>query len=53
LFVAFCGALFRAAIACDWSLRRSSLAFISSLVPFGTFVFDRSLKREIEGARSG
>jgi hypothetical protein len=23
------------------------LAFVSSLVPFGTFVFDRSLKREL------
>jgi integral membrane protein len=53
LFVAFCWALLRAAIACEWSLRRSSLAFISSLVPFGTFVFDRSLKREIEGVRPG
>jgi integral membrane protein len=53
LFVAFCGALLRAAIACEWPLRRSSLAFISSLVPFGTFLFDRSLKREIEGALPG
>jgi integral membrane protein len=53
LFVAFCWALLRAAIACEWPLRRSSLAFISSLVPFGTFVFDRSLKREIEGAARG
>ena len=47
LFVAFCWALFRAAVACDWPLRRSLLAFVSSLLPFGTFVFDRSLKREI------
>jgi integral membrane protein len=53
LFVAFCGSLLRAAIACEWPLRRSALAFISSLVPFGTFVFDRSLKREIEGALAG
>jgi integral membrane protein len=50
LFVVFCAALARAAIACEWPLRRSLLAFVSSLVPFGTFVFDRSLKREIAGA---
>ncbi len=47
LFVLFIIALFRAALERDWPLRRSALAFLSSLVPFGTFVFDRSLKREI------
>lgn len=52
LFLAFCGALARAAIACEWPLRRCLLAFASSLVPFGTFVFDRSLKREITNARA-
>ena len=51
LFVAFCWALLRAAIACEWPLRRSLLAFVASLLPFGTFVFDRSLKREILAAR--
>lgn len=51
LFVAFCWALFRAAVACEWPLRRSLVAFVSSLLPFGTFVFDRSLKREIAAAR--
>lgn len=50
LFVVFCAALARAAIASEWPLRRSLLAFVSSLVPFGTFVFDRSLKREIASA---
>jgi integral membrane protein len=33
-----------------WSKTRWGLAFLSSLVPFGTFVLDRSLKREIAGA---
>ncbi|WP_437663685.1 DUF3817 domain-containing protein [Sorangium sp. So ce1182] len=47
LFVLFLAALLRAAVARRWSLGRASLAFVSSVVPFGTFVFDRSLQREI------
>jgi integral membrane protein len=48
LFVLFCGALFRAAFDREWPLKRSAVAFVSSLLPFGTFFFDRSLKRELE-----
>lgn len=47
LFVLFLLALIRVSIARAWPLRRSLLAFASSIVPFGTFVFDRSLAREI------
>ena len=47
LFILFVAALFRAATARDWPLRRWAVAFVSSLLPFGTFVFDRSLKKEI------
>lgn len=47
LFVLFLAALLRAAVSRRWPLSRSFLAFVSSLVPFGTFVFDRSLQREI------
>lgn len=47
LFVAFLGALFRVALERDWPVRRWGLALLSSLVPFGTFVFDRSLRREL------
>jgi integral membrane protein len=47
LFLAFLVALLRAASDRGWPLRRSALAFLSSIVPFGTFVFDRSLRREI------
>lgn len=50
LFVAFLGALFRAALERDWPARRWGLALFSSLVPFGTFVFDRSIKRELGGS---
>jgi integral membrane protein len=50
LFVLFIGMLFRAAVEREWPARRWGLAFLSSLVPFGTFAFDRSLKRELAGA---
>lgn len=47
LFVVFLAALFRAALERDWPVRRWGLALLSSLVPFETFVFDRSLRREL------
>ena len=47
LFLVFLAALYRAGRASRWPLRRWAIAFISSVVPFGTFVFDRSLRREI------
>lgn len=47
LFLMFMAALYRAARERDWPLRRSLIAFVASIVPFGTFVFDRSLRREI------
>jgi integral membrane protein len=47
LFLMFMAALYRAARERDWPLRRSRIAFVSSIVPFGTFIFDRSLRREI------
>ena len=47
LFLLFVVALFRAATAQDWPLRRWAIAFGSSLLPFGTFLFDGSLKKEI------
>lgn len=48
LFVGFVIALFRAASEHDWPLKRSVLGFASSLLPFGTFVFDRTLKEELD-----
>jgi integral membrane protein len=50
LFVLFIGMLFRAAVERDWPMKRWGLALLSSLLPFGTFVFDRSLGREIASA---
>jgi integral membrane protein len=50
LFLMFIAALYRAARRRHWPLGRSLLAFVSSIVPFGTFIFDRSLRREIAAA---
>jgi integral membrane protein len=47
LFVLFVAALIRVAVQRQWPVRRSITAFLSSLLPFGTFVFDRSVRREI------
>ena len=51
LFLMFLAALYRAGRLRDWPLRRSLIAFVSSIVPFGTFMFDRSLRREIAEIR--
>jgi integral membrane protein len=47
LFLVFLAVLYRAGRQRGWPLHRWLIAFISSVVPFGTFVFDRSLRREI------
>jgi integral membrane protein len=46
LFVLFILALLQASAETDWSLRKMAGAFIASVVPFGTFVLDRQLKRD-------
>ena len=48
LFLVFVAALYRVVLECEWPARRWLGAFVSSVVPFGTLVFDRTLKREIE-----
>jgi integral membrane protein len=49
LFIAFVLVLIRVSMARAWPFSRSLLAFVASIVPFGTFVFDRSLRSEIAG----
>ncbi|MDB4973865.1 MAG: ydzA1 [Myxococcaceae bacterium] len=46
LFLVFVVTLFRVASELSWPLGRSLLALLASVVPFGTFWLDRSLKRE-------
>ncbi len=50
LFITFIIALYRVLVARNWPLRRALRGFLYSLLPFGAFVFDRSLVREIAGA---
>ena len=52
LFLLFVAALLRVALVRDWPLSRSLVAFGASLVPWGTFVLDRQLKRELEASGS-
>jgi integral membrane protein len=47
LFVLFLYALLRASLARSWPVGRSLKAFISSLVPGGTFWFDATLREEL------
>lgn len=52
LFLLFLAALYRAAGARAWPRRRSVIAFVASILPFGTFVFDASLRGEIESTKA-
>jgi integral membrane protein len=51
LFLIFCAALVPAMRAARWSPWRAGLVFASSLVPFGTFLIDGSLRREDQARR--
>ena len=48
LFIAYCACLALAALSLRWSPQRSFLAFLVSLIPFATFLFDKSLRSESE-----
>ncbi|AUX48398.1 membrane protein [Sorangium cellulosum] len=54
-FLLFISALYRVAVERDWPRHRSLAALVASLVPCGTFLLDRALKREIarEAQRAG
>ena len=52
LFLVFLVALYRAARRAAWPHRRSIAAFVSSILPFGTFIFDASLRREIDSIKA-
>lgn len=48
LFVLYIVALLQVMFVNNWSMKKGILAFIASLVPFGTFILDSKLKREEE-----
>ena len=47
LFLLFIAALYRASMEHGWPWRRSLLAFIASVLPFGAFVLAHSLRQEV------
>ncbi|HET6227606.1 MAG TPA: DUF3817 domain-containing protein [Bacteroidia bacterium] len=52
LFILFGLTLLHAAYSYKWSFKKSTLAFLLSFVPFGTFFLERLLKEEIVSIRS-
>lgn len=46
LFMIYILTLIIVAIKLDWKLKKTVIAFLASLVPFGTFIMDKSLRRE-------
>ena len=46
LFIAYVIFLILAAMEYDWPLKKSVIAFLASLVPFGPFIFDKRLEQE-------
>lgn len=50
LFVLFCAALFLAWRKRGWDYDKVALAFLASIIPFGTFWLDRKLRQE-EGSQ--
>ena len=47
LFVAFVGALLQASTLRNWPMGRRTRAFVSALLPFGTFALDAQIRTEI------
>ena len=47
LFVAYLIVGLRVAILCKWPIGKVALAVLASLLPFGPFVFDKTVKKEI------
>ncbi|RYF89431.1 MAG: DUF3817 domain-containing protein [Chitinophagaceae bacterium] len=46
LFVLFCFYLLKVWMGYKWSFWKAAWAFIASLLPFGTFILDKQLKKE-------
>ncbi len=48
LFIAYFGAAYLVAQELKWSFWRLAAAGVASLLPFGPFIFDKSVKKEYE-----
>jgi integral membrane protein len=47
LFLLFLAVVMQVSVQMRWPLRRIAAAFVSSVLPFGPFVFDAHLRREL------
>jgi integral membrane protein len=52
LFLWFVATLYRVGDERDWPAKRSATALVAALLPFGPFVLERSLRREIDEEKS-
>lgn len=46
LFMLYILALITVAIKLEWKFKKVLIAFFASLIPFGTFIMDKSLRKE-------
>ena len=46
LFMLYILALITVKINLEWKFRKTLIAFLASLIPFGTFILDKSLRKE-------
>ena len=46
LFVLYILALITVKITLNWNFKKTMIAFLASLLPFGTFILDKSLRKE-------
>ena len=46
LFVLYILALMTVKFALNWNFKKTTIAFFASLIPFGTFIMDKSLIKE-------
>ncbi|MEO9070867.1 MAG: DUF3817 domain-containing protein [Ginsengibacter sp.] len=51
LFLLYILALITVKINMEWKFRKTAIAFLASLVPFGTFIMDKSLRKEEKNLR--
>ena len=52
LFIFYVLLLIQVKIEHEWSFKKAGLAFIAALLPFGTFVFDKTLQKDIASTPS-
>ena len=55
LFMVYILILIIVAIKLEWKFKKTVIAFLASLIPFGTFILDKSLKKEeraLQGQRT-